>query len=85
MFYNVQTHIEKERMKDLLENHLPKNYAKKVISKLSEEKIAVDSQFVRTVKGGFRKDVIVFNAIIEVATEAETISKRIKKNLKPAV
>jgi uncharacterized protein YaaW (UPF0174 family) len=81
--YDVYGTKEQEVLKDLLENHLPKEYTSKVISKLSDEEgIAVDSQTVRNIKSGISKNIKVFNAIIEVAKEYETISNRLKNNLK---
>lgn len=80
--YNVHTHNEQETLKDLLLNHLPKEYTSKVISKLETEEIIVDSQTVRNIKSGISKNILVFNAIIEIAKEYKTISNRLKTNLK---
>lgn len=80
--YNVYTHNEQETLKDLLLNHLPKEYTGKVISKLETEDIIVDSQTVRNTKSGISKNILVFNAIIEIAKEYKTISNRLKTNLK---
>jgi len=84
-FYNVCSHIEKDTLKDLLENHLPKEYTSKVIEKLKADDIAVDSAIVRNVKCGRTKDVFVFNAIVEVAKEYKEVSENLQSKLKPAV
>ncbi len=82
--YNVHSHKERDVLKDLLENHLPKEYTKKVIKKLALEEIAVSSGAVRNVKYGYCKNMAVFNAIIEIAREQKEISDRLKKNLQKA-
>lgn len=79
--YDVKSHKEQEALKDLLTNHLPKEYTSKVIEKLASDKITVDSQTVRNTKGGICKNILVFNAIIEIAKTYKEISKRLKSNL----
>ncbi|MEP1487602.1 MAG: hypothetical protein ABJL44_10180 [Algibacter sp.] len=80
--YDVRKQKEQEVLKDLLVNHLPKEYTSRVISKLLNDDIKVDSQTVRNTKSGISKNIIVFNAIIEVAKMYKTISNRLKNNLK---
>ncbi len=79
--YNVESIKEKEVLKDLLVNHLPKEYTAKVILRLAKDKIKTDSQTVRNTKSGISKNILIFNAIIEVAKEHKYISNRLKKNL----
>ncbi len=79
--YDVQLHKEQQVLKDLLENHLPKEYTSKVIRKLANDNIVVDSQTVRNIKSGISKNILIFNAIIEVAKAYKDISNRLKKNL----
>ncbi len=81
VLYDVHSQIEKETLKDLLTNHLPKEYTAKVISKLKHQNITMDSQTIRNIKSGISKNIIVFNAIIEIANEYKVISNRLKKNL----
>ncbi|GAA3616838.1 hypothetical protein Q4Q39_00785 [Flavivirga amylovorans] len=80
--YNIEMHKDQETLKDLLENHLPKEYTSKVIQKLKTNEIIVDSQMVRNTKAGISKNILVFNAIIEVAKEYKIMANRLKKNLK---
>jgi hypothetical protein len=80
-FYDIQTTHEQETLKDLLTNHLPKEYTSMVINKLSADKIIVDSPIIRNTKCGIIKNILVFNAIIEIAHEYKSISNRLKKNL----
>ncbi|MEC3906847.1 hypothetical protein VOI54_07440 [Tamlana sp. 2201CG12-4] len=80
-FYDISTPKEKEALRDLLVNHLPKEYTGKVIDKLRANNIEVDSQTVRNIKSGICKNILVFNAIIEVANEFKTISNNLKANL----
>lgn len=80
-FYNVCSHKEKESLEDLLINHLPKEYTSKVIEKLKTEGVAVKSGLVRNVKNGLSKNIIVFNAIVSVASEYKLFSDRMKKTL----
>lgn len=80
--YDVCKQKEQEVLKDLLINHLPKEYTSKVIDKLGNDNITTDSQTVRNTKGGISKNIVVFNAIIEVAKMYKTISNRLKSNLK---
>ncbi|WP_303318215.1 hypothetical protein Q4Q34_11095 [Flavivirga abyssicola] len=80
--YNIDIHKEQETLKDLLVNHLPKEYTSKVMDKLNTNEIIVDSQTVRNTKAGISKNILVFNAIIEVAKEYKAMSNRLKKNLK---
>ncbi|WP_034041545.1 hypothetical protein [Wocania ichthyoenteri] len=79
--YDVHSQIEQETLKDLLTNHLPKEYTAKVIHKLSNEGIIVDSQMVRNIKSGISKNILVFNAIIEIANKYKVVSNRLKQNL----
>lgn len=79
--YNVHSTKEQETLKDLLTNHLPKEYTNKIIAKLALEGIEVDSQTIRNTKSGISKNVLVFNAIIEMAKEYKSVSNRLKKNL----
>ncbi|OEK07895.1 hypothetical protein A8C32_15575 [Flavivirga aquatica] len=79
--YDVHLQKEQEVLKDLLINHLPKEYTSKVILKLANDNITVDSQTVRNTKGGISKNILVFNAIIEIAKVYKDISNRLKKNL----
>ena len=79
--YNVQSIKEQEVLKDLLVNHLPKEYTAKVIFKLANDNIKTDSQTVRNTKSGISKNILIFNAIIEVAKDHKHISNRLKKNL----
>tara|TARA_R110000868_G_scaffold56488_13_gene174876 strand:+ start:9241 stop:9519 length:279 start_codon:yes stop_codon:yes gene_type:complete len=79
--YDVHSHKEQETLKDLLSNHLPKEYTNKVIARLASEGIKVDSQTVRNTKSGISKNILVFNAIIEMAKEYKSVSNRLKKNL----
>lgn len=83
-FYNVHSHKELKVLEDLIENHIPGRYTQKVINKLAKEGIAVSSDVVRNIKGGFEKDVRVFNAIIEVAKENKAGLDRLKNNLQNA-
>lgn len=80
--YDIDTPKEQKALKDLLTNHLPKEYTGKVIDKLNTNNIVVDSQTVRNTKAGISKNILVFNAIIEIAKEYKTMSERLKKNLK---
>ena len=80
--YDVHSHKEQETLKDLLSNHLPKEYTSKVIVKLASEELIVDSQMVRNTKSGISKNILVFNAIIEIAKEYKAAANRLKKNLK---
>ncbi len=80
--YDIHTHKEQESLKDLLINHLPKEYTSKVIDKLNTNKVIVDSQTVRNTKAGISKNILVFNAIIEIAKEYKTMSDRLRKILK---
>lgn len=79
--YDVHSPKEQQTLEDLLANHLPKEYTAKVILKLANEDILVDSQTVRNIKSGINKNILVFSAIIEIATEYKAISIRLKKNL----
>lgn len=79
--YDVHSKKEQEALKDLLVNHLPKEYTAKVIHKLSADNIVIDSQTIRNTKSGITKNILVFNAIIEVANEFKAISNRFKENL----
>lgn len=80
--YGIHIRKEQETLKDLLTNHLPKEYTSKVIDKLSANKVMVDSQTVRNTKSGISKNILVFNAILEIAREYKTMSNRLKKILK---
>ncbi|MCL6294082.1 hypothetical protein [Jejuia spongiicola] len=79
--YDVHSKKEQDALKDLLINHLPKEYTAKVILKLSTNNINVDSQTVRNTKNGFSKNILVFNAIIEIAKDYKDISNRLRENL----
>lgn len=79
--YDVQAKKEQEVLKDLLTNHLPKEYTTKVINKLSLDNVNMDSQTIRNTKSGISKNLLVFNAIIEIAKEYKDMSDRLKKNL----
>lgn len=79
--YDVHSQIEQETLKDLLTNHLPKEYTAKVIRKLASENIIVDSQMVRNIKSGISKNILVFNAIVEIANKYKVVSNRLKQNL----
>ncbi|GGD29117.1 hypothetical protein [Hyunsoonleella pacifica] len=81
--YDVSSGKEKNVLKDLLINHLPKEYTKMVINNLKLKGIQVDSQTVRNTKSGISKNILVFNAIVEVAKEFKTISNQFKDKLKP--
>ena len=83
-FYDITTQKEQEVLKDLLINHLPKEYTTKVINKLSTHNISIDSQTIRNTKSGISKNLLVFNAIIEIAKEYKEMSNRLKKNLQKA-
>lgn len=80
--YDIRTRTEQEALEDLLTIHLPKEYTSKVIDKLNANGIIVDSQTVRNTKAGISKNILVFNAIIEIAREYKTMSNRLKKILK---
>lgn len=80
--YDIQIPKDQEVLKDLLTNHLPKEYTGKVISKLNASGITVDSQTVRNTKAGISKNILVFNVIIEIAKEYKVMSNHLKKNLK---
>ncbi len=80
--YDIHGHKEQKALKDLLTNHLPKEYTSKVIDKLRANKVSVDSQTVRNTKAGISKNILVFNAILEIAKEYKTMSDRLKKILK---
>tara|TARA_R110002050_G_scaffold300769_1_gene472445 strand:+ start:82613 stop:82891 length:279 start_codon:yes stop_codon:yes gene_type:complete len=80
-FYDVNSSKDQSVLKDLLLNHLPKEYTGKVIKKLSNKDIIVDSQTVRNTKSGIIKNIIVFDAIIDVANEFKAISNHLKQNL----
>lgn len=80
--YDVSSVKERNVLKNLLVNHLPKEYTKMVINNLKSKGIHVDSQTVRNTKSGISKNILVFNAIIEVAKEFETISNQFKEKLK---
>lgn len=80
LYYINGTQAQKA-LKDLLVNHLPKEYTEKVIKKLKEDNIITDSQTVRNTKAGIIKNILVFNAIIEVAKEHQTLSNKLKNNL----
>lgn len=84
ILYDVDPQKEREVLKDLLINHLPKEYTAKVIHKLALVNIDTDSQTIRNVKSGITKNILVFNAIVEVAKEYKGISHRLKKNLQKA-
>lgn len=79
--YDINEEKEQEVLKELLINHLPKEYTSKVINKLSEDNITIDSQTIRNTKSGISKNIVVFNAIIEVAKIYKTISEKLKSNL----
>ena len=79
--YDIHTQKEQEVLKDLLTNHLPKEYTTKVINKLSRDNISIDSQTIRNTKSGIGKNILVFNAIIEIAREYKDMSNQLKKNL----
>ena len=53
--YGIHIRKEQEALKDLLTNHLPKEYTSKVIDKLKANKVIVDSQTVRNTKAGISK------------------------------
>ncbi|MDD7886349.1 hypothetical protein [Flavivirga sp. 57AJ16] len=80
--YDIRILKEQKALEDLLIKHLPKEYTSKVIDKLSANKVIVDSQTVRNTKAGISKNILVFNAIIEVAKEYKVMANRLKKNLK---
>ncbi|GAA3648315.1 hypothetical protein [Flavivirga jejuensis] len=80
--YDIQTRTEQEALENLLTIHLPKEYTAKVIDKLKENGISSDSQTVRNTKAGISKNILVFNAIVEIAREHKTMSNRLKKILK---
>ncbi|WP_203258101.1 hypothetical protein [Hyunsoonleella ulvae] len=80
--YDVSSVKERNVLKNLLVNHLPKEYTKMVINNLKSKGIHVDSQTVRNTKSGISKNILVFNAIVEVAKEFETISNQFKEKLK---
>jgi hypothetical protein len=79
--YDINGPKAQESLKDLLLNHLPKEYTSKVINKLNLENITVDSQTVRNTKAGIIKNILVFNAIIEIASEHKSLSNHLKNNL----
>ncbi len=79
--YNICTPDEQKALKDLLLNHLPKEYTNKVIEMLSHKGITVDSQTIRNVKAGISKNIFVFSTIIEIAHEYKRLSIHLKKNL----
>ncbi|MDO5972170.1 hypothetical protein Q4Q35_20410 [Flavivirga aquimarina] len=80
--YGIRAPKEQETLKDLLKNHLPKEYTNKVIDELKANNIVVDSQTVRNTKAGISKNILIFNAIIEIAKEYKKMSNRLKDNLK---
>ncbi|GAB1857480.1 hypothetical protein MHTCC0001_23160 [Flavobacteriaceae bacterium MHTCC 0001] len=80
--YGVDTRKEKDALKDLLTNHLPKEYTRMVINKLELKGVQVDSQTVRNTKGGISKNLLIFSAIVEVAKEYKIISNQFKEQLK---
>ena len=79
--YDVHSPEEQEALKDLLTNHLPREYTSKVISKLADDNIVTDSQTIRNIKSGINKNILIFNAIIEIASEYKALSNRLKDNL----
>ncbi|TYA74841.1 hypothetical protein [Seonamhaeicola marinus] len=79
--YDISRSSAQEALKDLLINHLPKEYTNKVIKKLEQEGVIVDSQTIRNTKAGLIKNILIFNSIIEIAKEHKTLSNRLKKNL----
>ncbi|GAA3585102.1 hypothetical protein GCM10022395_36400 [Snuella lapsa] len=80
--YDVRSQKERDTLSDLLTNHLPKEYTSLVIQKLKRQGIYTDSQSVRNIKGGISKNILVFNAIVEIANEYKTVSNRLKDNLR---
>lgn len=80
--YEVNTPKEREVLKDLLTNHLPKEYTAMVISKLKAKHFEVDSQTVRNTKCGLTKNIVIFNTIIEIAKEYKHMALKLKDNLK---
>ncbi|WP_242094852.1 hypothetical protein [Aestuariivivens sediminicola] len=79
--YDVQEPKEKEVLKDLLTNHLPKEYTAIVINRLRHNDVQVDSQSVRNTKCGISKNLVIFSTIIEIAQEYKQLSKKLKDNL----
>ena len=80
-YYDIHSSKEQETLKDLLINHLPKEYTNTVIANLASKGIKVDSQTVRNAKSGINKNIVVFNAIIEMAKEYKYLSEQLKENL----
>lgn len=79
--YDVHSAKEQDVLKDLLLNHLPKEYTSIVIKRLSNKNIIVRSQTVRNTKSGIIKNIMIFDAIIDVANEFKTVSNHLKQNL----
>ncbi len=79
--YDIHDSKAQESLKDLLLNHLPKEYTDKVIKKLSDQNISIDSQTVRNTKAGLTKNILIFNTIIEIAKEYQDLSEKLKNNL----
>ncbi|MFB9055031.1 hypothetical protein ACFFVB_18265 [Formosa undariae] len=78
--YDVHSH-KRAKVKDLLKNHLPSGYSKKVEKKLLDEGVIVPLQSIRQVKFGTFKNAVIFNAILEVAIENKKAKVKLQKTL----
>lgn len=78
--YDVQSHNQ-ENVKELLTVHLPKEYTSLVLLKLQNLPKVPSEARIRNVKGGITKDIVIFNAIIEVAQEYKSIAEKLKENI----
>ncbi|OBQ56067.1 hypothetical protein JJL45_05360 [Tamlana sp. s12] len=81
--YDVHSH-NKGKVKDLLSNHLPSNYTKKVQDNLLSEGIEISRQSIRQVKLGTYKNLAVFNELLEVAIQNKHARKKLTEILKKA-
>ena len=64
--YNMQSH-KAEKVIDLLDNHLPYSYSKKVVEIAKKRRLETSETLVRNVKGLINKNLHILNIILEVA------------------
>jgi hypothetical protein len=76
---DVHTHINKAYA--LLDEHLPYEYAKEVVTELAKSNVKVTAGTVRNVKAGKTSRLDVLNALLLIAKRNKKQKEKLKSNL----
>lgn len=66
---------------ELLKNHLPHGYARKVVEKANIQGVRVSQETVRKIKTLVYADIQILNLLVELATETKAVAEAQKKKL----